>query len=78
MLKFQTLAGNIVTASPISDLNPILMAAGAKVNLVSLNGGRRTVPMDDSFFPTYRTTVIQPNEILESIEIPLTKEVQYI
>lgn len=29
---FQSVAGNIATASPISDLNPIWMAANAKVN----------------------------------------------
>ena len=31
----QTIGGNICNASPISDLNPVLMACGAKLNLAS-------------------------------------------
>jgi len=31
------IGGNIVTASPISDLNPILVAAGAILNITSEN-----------------------------------------
>ncbi|CAL8080403.1 unnamed protein product [Orchesella dallaii] len=73
-----TLAGNIITASPISDLNPILMACGAVLTLRSLKDGKRRVKMDESFFPKYRTTVMQPHEILESIEIPLTQENEYV
>lgn len=32
---FQAIGGNIMTASPISDLNPVLMAIGSKLTLVS-------------------------------------------
>lgn len=31
---FQAVGGNIMTASPISDLNPVFMAAGCKLTLV--------------------------------------------
>ena len=31
------IGGNIVTASPISDLNPILVAAGAVLHITSEN-----------------------------------------
>lgn len=31
----QSIGGNIITASPISDLNPVFMASGAKLTLVS-------------------------------------------
>ena len=31
----QAIGGNICNASPISDINPTLMAAGAKLNLAS-------------------------------------------
>ena len=31
----QSIGGNICNASPISDLNPVLMACGAKLNLAS-------------------------------------------
>lgn len=31
----QSIGGNIINASPISDLNPVFMASGAKLTLVS-------------------------------------------
>ncbi|XP_050457292.1 xanthine dehydrogenase isoform X1 [Cataglyphis hispanica] len=69
--------GNIMTGSPISDLNPIFMAANIKLNLCSLKHGSRTVPMDHTFFVGYRRNVVLPEEILVSIDIPFTKENQY-
>ncbi|KAJ8399470.1 hypothetical protein AAFF_G00411820 [Aldrovandia affinis] len=68
--------GNIMTASPISDLNPVFMAAGCKLTLLS-KGGKRVLEMDDKFFPGYRRTALKPEEILLSIEIPYTKKGQY-
>ncbi|KAK1333174.1 hypothetical protein QTO34_006711 [Cnephaeus nilssonii] len=65
-----SIGGNIITASPISDLNPVFMASGAKLTIVS-RGTRRTVPMDHTFFPGYRKTRLSPEEILLSIEIPI-------
>lgn len=47
-----TVAGNIVTASPISDLNPLWVAAEAEFLLQSASG-KRTVPAKD-FFLGYR------------------------
>ncbi|KAG5346531.1 XDH dehydrogenase, partial [Acromyrmex charruanus] len=69
--------GNIMTGSPISDLNPIFMAAGIKLNLCSLKHGNRTILMDHTFFVGYRRNVILPEEILVSIDIPFTKENQF-
>uniref|UniRef100_A0A8C8SUX6 Xanthine dehydrogenase/oxidase n=1 Tax=Pelusios castaneus TaxID=367368 RepID=A0A8C8SUX6_9SAUR len=71
------LGGNIMTASPISDLNPVFMACGSKLTLVS-NGGRKTLRMDETFFTAYRKTVLKPQEILLSIEIPYTKKGEYV
>lgn len=34
-LLVQSVGGNIITASPISDLNPVFMACGAKLTIVS-------------------------------------------
>ncbi|KAJ8353447.1 hypothetical protein SKAU_G00210140 [Synaphobranchus kaupii] len=68
--------GNIMTASPISDLNPVFMAAGCKLTLLS-KGGKRVVEMDDKFFAGYRRTAMKPDEILLSIEIPYTRKGQY-
>lgn len=40
-------------------------------------GGTRVVEMDGNFFPGYRKTVLKPEEILLSIEIPYTKKVKH-
>ncbi|KAG7188931.1 hypothetical protein KM043_008532 [Ampulex compressa] len=69
--------GNIMTGSPISDLNPVFMAAGIKLNLCSLKNGFRSVPMDHNFFVGYRRNIVDPTEVLVSIEIPYTDENQY-
>uniref|UniRef100_A0A4W4HCN9 Xanthine dehydrogenase/oxidase n=1 Tax=Electrophorus electricus TaxID=8005 RepID=A0A4W4HCN9_ELEEL len=68
------IGGNIMTASPISDLNPVFMAAGCKLTLMSkgkiniffLNLGSKVV--------CYRKTALKPEEILLSIEIPYTRK----
>ncbi|KAJ1942160.1 hypothetical protein FBU59_003282, partial [Linderina macrospora] len=67
-----TIAGNIATASPISDLNPVFMAAGAVVTLVSLTGGERTVPMSE-FFLGYRRTAMRADEVLLNVFVPFTR-----
>jgi xanthine dehydrogenase iron-sulfur cluster and FAD-binding subunit A len=62
--------GNIMTGSPISDLNPILMAAGAVLTLQSAAGGRRDVPFDAAFYTGYRRNIVRPDEVLVSIRLP--------
>ncbi|KZC06074.1 Xanthine dehydrogenase [Dufourea novaeangliae] len=71
------IGGNIMTGSPISDLNPVFMAAGVQLNLVSSKNGNRVVPMDHTFFKGYRQNIVLPDEILLAIQIPFTKENQY-
>jgi xanthine dehydrogenase/oxidase len=68
--------GNIINASPISDLNPLLMACGAMLKLTSVDG-TRSVPAT-SFFLAYRKVDMKPNEILESVFIPATKSNEYV
>ncbi|KTG39723.1 hypothetical protein cypCar_00011356, partial [Cyprinus carpio] len=68
--------GNIMTASPISDLNPVFMAASCKLTVMS-KGEKRVIEMDGKFFPGYRKTILKPEEILLSIEIPYTRKGQY-
>ena len=62
--------GNIMTGSPISDLNPILMAAGAVLQVQSKVGGVRHVPFDSTFYTGYRRNVVRPDEVLVSIRLP--------
>jgi len=63
-----TLGGNLVTASPIGDSAPVLLALGASVVLASREGGR-TVPLDE-FFTGYRRTQLGPGEILQAVIVP--------
>src|SRR6185437_4202520 len=67
-----TLAGNLVTASPIGDMAPVLLALDARVELCSWqDGGRaaREVPLD-AFFTGYRKTALRPGEILGGVLLP--------
>ena len=57
-----------MTASPIGDSAPVLLALDAKVVLASA-AGERTLPIDE-FFVSYRKTALQPGEILKSIIMP--------
>jgi xanthine dehydrogenase/oxidase len=73
------LGGNLVTASPISDMNPMLASMNAKLVLTSVDdsGGalsRRSVPVSD-FFLKYRTVDLNPTEIVERVEVPVLDEV---
>ena len=63
-----TLGGNLVTASPIGDAAPLLLALGAEVRL-SRVGGERIIPLSE-FFLTYRQTALQPGGLMRSIRIP--------
>ena len=64
-----TLGGNLVTASPIGDTPPVLLALDASVVLTSLTGSR-TIPLSE-FFTGYRKTVLRDDEIMTSVLIPL-------
>jgi xanthine dehydrogenase/oxidase len=76
-----SVAGNIVTASPISDLNPLLTACGAVLNLArgDLEGSiaRRQVLVRD-FFLSYRKVDLAVTEIVENIFIPFTSEFEFV
>jgi xanthine dehydrogenase small subunit len=63
-----TLGGNLATASPIGDGAPLLLALNSALHLASQQG-RRTVPLD-SFFTSYRRTMLEPGEMIAAIEIP--------
>ncbi|MBS2011968.1 MAG: xanthine dehydrogenase molybdopterin binding subunit [Deltaproteobacteria bacterium] len=63
-----TLAGNIVTASPIGDMPPVMLALDAKVVLAK-KGSTRTVALAD-FFLGYRKTVLEADEVVQWITFP--------
>lgn len=68
-----TPAGNLVTASPISDLNPVFLAAGATIVAHTLDKGRWDIPIHD-FFTGYRRTALPPEAVLATIKVPVTRE----
>ncbi|XP_022080496.1 xanthine dehydrogenase/oxidase-like isoform X2 [Acanthaster planci] len=70
------IGGNIATSSPISDLNPLLIAAVCSVELVS-SSGKRTVTMDGNFFTGYRKNAIRAEEVILAINVPFTTENEY-
>jgi xanthine dehydrogenase FAD-binding subunit len=63
-----TIGGNLGTASPAADLNPVLFALGARVKLVSLRGERDVAV--EAFVKGYRTTDRALDELIASIVIP--------
>ena len=64
-----TVVGNVVNASPCSDMAPALLCLDAQAVLRSKNG-YRTVTFRD-FFTGVKKTVLTQGEYLESIKIPI-------
>ncbi|MCJ1314488.1 hypothetical protein MMC25_008170 [Agyrium rufum] len=67
-----TPAGNLATASPISDLNPVFVATNTILVAKSL-GKTTEIPMSE-FFKAYRTTALPTNAIIASLRIPVACE----
>lgn len=63
-----TVVGNVVNASPCSDMAPALLCLGAKAVIASVRG-EREVPFRE-FFKGVKKTVVQEDEILERIVVP--------
>lgn len=65
-----SLAGNLATASPISDMNPVLLAAGATIMARNVSQGEFPLPLE-SFFLSYRKTSLPPDAVITKIHIPI-------
>ncbi len=63
-----TVAGNVVNASPCSDMAPALLCLGAKAVIRSATG-ERVVPFSQ-FFAGVKKTVLAPGEFLSAIVVP--------
>jgi carbon-monoxide dehydrogenase medium subunit len=63
-----TPGGNLCTASPACEIGPILYALDAQVEIAGPKG-RRRLPIQQ-FITGVRRTVLEPNELLLSIEVP--------
>jgi CO/xanthine dehydrogenase FAD-binding subunit len=66
-----TLAGNICHASPAADTAPALLVYEAEVNVTSVRGKRR-VRLDE-FFLGPGKTVLEPGELVTSIDLPIPR-----
>ncbi|MBA2468066.1 MAG: FAD binding domain-containing protein [Chloroflexia bacterium] len=66
-----TVVGNVVTGSPANDTISTLIALDAAITLAS-EVGQRTVKVAD-FYPGFRQTLLQPEELVTSISIPKLK-----
>lgn len=64
-----TVAGNLVTASPANDTITALTALGAELVLIH-RGSERVVALDD-FYPGFRRTILQPDELICEIRVPV-------
>jgi len=63
-----TIGGNVANASPAGDSLPVFAAADATVVLLSASEERRVAFRE--FYTGYRATVMRPEELLVSIEVP--------
>lgn len=61
--------GNVGNASPIGDIPPVLLALNATLTLKSATDCR--VVNSNDFFTDYRQTLLQANELIAKINIPL-------
>jgi len=64
-----TIGGSLGTASPAGDLHPMLLAAGADVELSSVRGSR-WVPAD-AFYRDAGGTVLGADELITAVRVPL-------
>jgi carbon-monoxide dehydrogenase medium subunit len=63
-----TVVGNVVNASPCSDMAPALLCLNARA-VISSRQGEREIPFRE-FFKGVKKTVVRPDEVLERIVVP--------
>ncbi len=66
-----TPAGNLATASPISDLNPVFVATNT-VLVAKSTQKEIEIPMTE-FFKGYRTTALPPDAIIACLRVPIAR-----
>lgn len=71
------IGGNIATASPISDLNPMLLALNAVLRIASKSRGTREMSIRQ-FFLAYRKVALEADEVLVSVLVPFTEKFEYV
>ncbi len=71
-----TLGGNIANGSPIGDSMPMLIALGSTLTLASVRGTRE-LPLE-AFFTGYRRTLLEADELISDVAIPLPRPDQVV
>lgn len=71
------LGGNLVTASPISDMIPLLIACGATLTIASEARGERSVPLR-AFVQGYRRVDLAADELLVAVHVPHSKALEFV
>ncbi|KAH7315284.1 hypothetical protein KP509_21G042700 [Ceratopteris richardii] len=72
-----SVGGNICTASPISDLNPLWIASRSVFRVINSKGSIRDVPAAN-FFVGYRKVAMEKSELLYSVFLPWTRKFEYV
>jgi carbon-monoxide dehydrogenase medium subunit len=68
-----TVVGSMAHADPAAEWPALALALSAEFDVVGPNGGR-TIPAD-SFFLTYLTTTLEPDEVVTEVRLPIPKGV---
>ncbi|XP_077867897.1 xanthine dehydrogenase/oxidase-like [Saccoglossus kowalevskii] len=71
------IGSHIMSASPLSDINPMLMAADVTLIVASHKDGERTINMDNTFFTGPRSTCLKEDELLISLTIRFSTKDEY-
>lgn len=72
-----TPAGAIATASPISDLNPLLMATNTTLYYKQANQEEVAMPVLQ-FFTGYRKTALPDDAVISRLEIPIARPLEFV
>lgn len=64
-----TVGGNLGAASPAGDTHPVLLAAGARVEVASVRGSR-TIPADE-FYLGVKRNALEPDELITAVHLPV-------
>uniref|UniRef100_A0A8D0W0U2 xanthine dehydrogenase n=1 Tax=Sus scrofa TaxID=9823 RepID=A0A8D0W0U2_PIG len=72
-----TLGGHVVSRPNYSDLNPILAAGNAIINLISKEGERQ-IPLDGHFLERSPDASLKPEEVVLSVYIPHSPQWHFV
>ncbi|OZM74105.1 carbon monoxide dehydrogenase [Amycolatopsis antarctica] len=63
-----TVGGNLASASPAGDTHPVLLAAGARIEVASVRG-QRLIPAEE-FYLGVKRSALEPDELITAVHLP--------